>query len=156
MVFSFAYEAYEGSFPDFVLENLSRGVVLLSYRTDACAACDRMEPIIASLFNLTSLDELLTTSKFDGVNVTLIHINLDHAEEELRNSYNVYNILGDRGGVPMFSIITYGRDRGVVKPAYATGYGFLGKPTPEQGKDILKQMIEKGIDLYIQNRPLVD
>ncbi|MCD6469026.1 MAG: hypothetical protein J7L32_06970 [Thermoplasmata archaeon] len=153
-VLSFSFEtANNEPFPDFVLENLSKGVVLLHYRTDACAACDQMDPMVASLFNLTSLEEnyLVVTSRFNGVNVTLIHINLDHVNENLKRSYKVYNILGDNGGVPMFSLITFGYDRGTVKPAYATGYGFLGEKTPMQGKEVLKQLIEEGVDMYIQN-----
>lgn len=154
MVLKFSFETANGEpFPGFVLENLSKGPVLLHYRTDACAACDQMDPMVASLFNLSSLDEdyLLTISKFNGVNVTLIHINLDHVEKKLRNSFDVYNVRGKNGGVPMFSLVTLGYDRGVVKPAYATGYSFLEKPTPEQGKKVLKQLIEEGVNMYVQN-----
>ncbi|HEC94479.1 MAG TPA: hypothetical protein ENI45_00760 [Thermoplasmatales archaeon] len=150
----FSFETANGEqHPSFVLENLSEGPVLLHYRTDACQACDRMDPMVASLFNLTSLDEdyLLTKSKFNGVNVTLIHINLDHVEKKLRDSFDVYNILGENGGVPMFSLITLGYDRGTVQPAYATGYSFLGKSTPEQGKIVLKQLIDESVNMYIQN-----
>ena len=140
-------------FPGFVLENLSRGVVFLHYRKDACAACDKMDPMVASLFNLTSLDEnyLLTVSKLNDVNVTLIHINLDHVSGEVRSSYDIYNILRENGGVPMYTLVTLGYDRGKVKPAYATGYSFLAKPTPEEGKRVLKELIDESVNMFIQN-----
>jgi len=153
-VLNFSFEtANNQPFPDFVLENLSRGPVLLHYRTDACVACDRMDPMVASLFHLSSLDEdfLVTVSEFNGINVTLIHINLDHASEQFRKSYDIYNILGDNGGVPMFVMITLKYDGIGVRPAYATGYGFLGESTPEGGKQILKKLIEESIAMYVQN-----
>ena len=51
----------------------------------------------------------------------------------------------------MFVMVTLKYDGIGVRPAYATGYGFLGESTPEGGKQILKKLIEESIAMYVQN-----
>ena len=39
--------------PDFVMNNLTEGVVFLHYSEDACPGCDIMLPIVQDLFNVS-------------------------------------------------------------------------------------------------------
>lgn len=138
--------------PDFVTENLSSGVVFLAYREDVCAACDVMEPFVQELFEVhfEKEDTVITSSTFNGVNVTLIHISFDHSPQYLVDSYHVYDN-AHIGGVPMFTVISYGYNRGFIEPKYATGYGTLNAEIAEEQKQAVETMILDGVRLYHQN-----
>ncbi len=139
--------------PQFVLENLSKGPVFLHYRTDVCAACDDMEPVLRDIFNVSYdiTEEFDKTILFGDTSVTFIHINLDHASEEKRNSFHIYD-KDNINGVPMFTIVTLGYDSAFVKPYYATGYGFLGQENPEDAGLVIQDMIDDASTTYHQNR----
>jgi len=137
---------------NFVLEDLTKGPIFLAYREDVCAACDIMEPVIQDIFEVEfeKEDTLSKTVLFGDINVTFYHINIDHATEEQKQSrliYDQHNI----GGVPMFTIATYGYERGFVKPYYATTYGTLNLDNNEDRKVKLLEIIQDGIDLYKEN-----
>jgi len=138
--------------PLFVLENLTIGPVFLRYRDDVCSACDQMEPVIKEIFGVTySIEEqFYKTLKFNEANVTFIHINLDHTGQEEGSSFGVYD-KDHMNGVPMFTVVTIGYDHGLVKPYYTTAYGTLGKNRNEDRKEILTQIVEDGISIYMQN-----
>jgi hypothetical protein len=139
--------------PQFVLENLSKGPVFLHYRTDVCAACDDMEPVLRDVFNVSYdiTEEFYKTIIFGDTNVTFIHINLDHTSENKRNSFHIYD-KDNINGVPMFTIVTLGYDSAFVKPYYATGYGFLGQDNPDDAGLVIMDMIDDASTIYHQNR----
>lgn len=139
--------------PQFVLENLSKGPVFLHYRTDVCAACDDMEPVLRDVFNVSYdiTEEFYKTIIFGDTNVTFIHINLDHTSETKKNSFQIYD-KDNINGVPMFTIVTLGYHPAFVKPYYATGYGFLGQDNPEDAGLVIKDMIDDASTTYHQNR----
>lgn len=139
--------------PQFVLENLSKGPVFLHYRTDVCAACDDMEPVLRDVFNVNYgiTEEFYKTIIFGDTNVTFIHINLDHTSETKKNSFQIYD-KDNINGVPMFTIVTLGYHPAFVKPYYATGYGFLGQDNPEDAGLVIKDMIDDASTTYHQNR----
>ena len=139
--------------PDFVLENLAKGPVLIAYRKDVCEACDEMEPLLQDIFGLTfeKEDVFFENVNFDGTNVTFLHINIDHSSEVLRKSMHVYD-KDNINGVPMFTLITlnYNYD-GIVIPYYSTLYGKLGLTHDEEIKTFLTDIIKDGITLYNDN-----
>lgn len=149
----FEFETVKGEmFPSFILENLSRGPVFLHFRVDVCTACDEMDPVIGKIFDVDDINRpfLIKIKEFSGVEVTLIHVNLDHIHN-FRDIYKTFDIK-KQNGVPMYVIITLGYDRGTVKPCYATGYGFLGKKSPKEAGETLFKLIEDSVDLYKRNR----
>ena len=110
----------------FVLDALNEGPVFIAYREDVCISCDEMEPILHDIFSVyfEKEDTFSEIASFDNSNVTFIHINIDHANTEQKESRFIY----DKeyiGGVPQFTIITLGYDHGFIKPYYATIYGKL-------------------------------
>ena len=153
-VLEFRFETVDGKdFPEFILENLSKGPVFLHFRIDVCPGCDEMDPVIKKIFDVDDVEKpfLVKTKNFSGVGVTLVHINLDHVDSTFKDVYESFNILKDEA-VPMYTIVTLGYDRGVVKPCYATGYSFLGKNSPVEAKKVLIEMIKNAVDLYERNR----
>ena len=142
--------------PDFIIDNLTKkGPVFLSFRTDVCAYCDHMEPLIKEIFNLEfeKEDVFSVTVDFNGTDVTFMHINNDHATGELKDLQPFYDIDGDNA-IPMFTTITLGYDHGIFKPFYNTVYGILGSDyTDEQRIEVLTNIIVDGIELYNENRP---
>lgn len=142
--------------PDFIIDNLTKkGPVFLAFRTDVCNYCDDMEPLLMEIFNLTfkKEDVFYETVDFNGSDVTFVHINKDHATGELKDLQPFYDIDGDNA-IPMFTTITLGYDRGIVKPFYNTVYGILGSDyTDEQRIEVLTNIILDSIELYNENRP---
>ena len=111
-----------------------------------------MEPFIQEIFDIhfEKEDTVMKTIVQNGINVTLIHISFDHSPQQLVDLYPYYDQYSI-GGVPMFTTITYGYNRGTVMPTYATGYGTLQGETSEEQLHALENMIEEGILLYQQN-----
>lgn len=148
---NFTFEtANEKPHPDFVLENLTKGPVFLTFRTNVCDYCDDMEPLLMDIFGLEfeKQDVFYETVSFKNSNVTFIHINKDHSSVVLRESHDIYDVRGDRS-VPMFVMITYGYDRGIIKPYYYTEYGIIDITfTDEQRIQEFERIISNGIDLY--------
>ena len=138
--------------PAFVLENLTRSPMFLFFSEDACQACDIMEPVIKQLFSVDfeKTELFYETVSFNGANITVVYMNIDHAPAEYRASlarYDKENI----SGLPMFTLITLGYDHGVVRPYYASVYGTLDPDTDEERKTLLTKIVLDGIDLYTQN-----
>ncbi len=149
----FTFETANGqNHQEFILDNLSKGPVFLTYRTDACEACDVMEPIVQDIFGVHFEKEetVIKTVSFDDTNVTFIHINLDHSTQELYDSFSIYD-KDHVNGVPMFTLITLGYERGFINPYYGSVYGILNIHNDEDRKEFLLNMISDGISLYNEN-----
>jgi thiol-disulfide isomerase/thioredoxin len=150
----FVFETANGeNHPEFVLENLTKGPLFIEYRSDVCAACDIMAPIIKEIFHLSfeKEDTLYKLVNYNGTDVNFYHINLDHASKIQKDSFPIYD-KDHRQGVPMFVIITVKYDRGIIKPCYTAAYGTLGLDKDEERRDMITDMIEDGIKLYGQNQ----
>ena len=149
---AFTFETANGKdHPLFVQENLSNGPVFMEFRQDVCEACDEMAPLIKEIFDLEFEKEetFFELVHLNSANVTFMHINLDHASEELKASFACYD-KDDIGGVPMFTLVSYGYDRGFIKPIYTTTYGKLSLQNDQERKDLLLTIIQDGINLYEQ------
>ena len=149
----FVFEMANGEdHPEFVLENLTKGPLFIEYRSDVCAACDEMAPIVKDIFKLSFEKEetLYELVNYNGSNVYFYHINLDHASKIQEDSFPMYD-KDRRTGVPMFVVITVKYDRGTIKPCYTAAYGTLGLDTDEERRNLLVDMIDDGIKLYEQN-----
>ncbi|MEM0492841.1 MAG: hypothetical protein QXS02_02650 [Candidatus Thermoplasmatota archaeon] len=141
------------SHPQFVLENLTYGPVFLMYSQDICEACDKMQPVIQELFNVSysKEDNFYSKVKIDNFNLTYIYINIDHTTSEKKLSQMIYDKDNIRG-VPMFTIITLGNDHGTVKPYYTSVYGTLNLPTSEKRSAFIYELLKQSINIYYQNK----
>jgi len=152
----FTFDTYQDrSHPDFVLENLSEGPVLIAYRTDVCEFCDVMDEILKDIFdvNYTVEDGVVVKIKeFNNLTVTFIHINNDRAEDKYKNSQNVYMKDVFEDSVPMFTMITVGYNRGLIEEYYATAYGTLQENSYNERKNSMFNLINDGIRLYEENK----
>ena len=139
--------------PEFVLKNLTTGPIFIEYRTDVCAACDDMAPIVKEIFHVSfeKTDTLYKLVDYNGSTVHFYHINLDHATQEQKDSFPTYD-KDHRQGVPMFVIITVKYHRGIIEPCYTAAYGTVGQATEEGRKQLLEDMIDDGLNLYEQNK----
>lgn len=134
--------------PSFVMENLSKGILFFHFRIDSCKSCDKLDKELSSVFdcNLEGVNYLVVKREFYGINVTFIHINLDHVGEDKRQLYSLFNTMGEKGGVPMISIVTMGLKEGKANPCYATLYGY-------QSKEKILRFIKKGVETYMRSNP---
>ncbi len=149
----FTFETADGEpHPDFVLENLTKGVVFLHYSEDACPGCDIMYPIIQDLFNITfgKKDTIHEIISFEDSDVAYFYTNVDHTSEEIKNSLPTYD-KEHISGLPMFAIITLGYDKGIIRPYYTTIYGTLGLDSDEDRFAFLTELMQDSIDIYNQN-----
>jgi hypothetical protein len=149
----FIFETANGeSHPDFIIENLTKGVIFLHYSEDACPGCDIMYPIIKDLFNVEfgKEDMVYKITNFKGNSIPYYYINLDHTNELLRKSFFIYD-KDNVKGLPMFSIITLGYDNGIIKPYYTTLYGTLNLDDDIDRLNYLIDLLEQSIDIYSQN-----
>lgn len=138
--------------PGFVLENLSKGLVFLHFSEDVCAACEVMLPVINQFFGVSfeKTDPFTETIDFMGATVTIIYINIDHRPKYLNDAFYVYD-KENIGGLPMFTVISLGYDRGIVKPYYTTLYGKFALDTNEERLDFITNVFSDAIDIYQQN-----
>ena len=149
----FVFETGNGEdHPDFVLENLTSGILFIEYRSDVCTACDIMAPIIKDIFNLhfEKEDTLYELVDYNGSNVHFYHINLDHATEIQEDSFPIYD-KDNRMGVPMFVVITVKYNRGIIDPCYTAAYGTLGLDSEGERRGFITDMLDDGLKLYEQN-----
>ena len=149
----FVFETTNGAeHPKFVLENLTTGILFIEYRSDVCKACDDMAPIIKDIFDLSfeKEDTIYERLNYSGSIVNFYHLNLDHATPIQIDSFYAYD-KDQRGGVPMFVVITVKYDRGIIKPCFTSAYGTLGLDTDPERKDFVLAMLDDGINLYEQN-----
>jgi hypothetical protein len=153
----FTFETATGeSHPDFILENLSTGIVFLHYSKDACAGCDVMLPTIQDLFSVNYGKEDMFQKQLE-INESTIHyyyINIDHTTEEKEITFPIY----DKDfieGLPMFTIVTLFYDHGTIKPYYTSLYGTLGpeNDTHEKRYNYLTDLINYTIGLWNENLP---
>jgi len=141
--------------PDFIIEDLKEGPVFLSFRTDVCEYCDDMEPLIMEIFNISFEKEDVFSEPlyFNDEKISFYHINKDHANQDLKTLQPFYDIDGDNA-VPMFTIITLGYDKGIIKPQFITFYGILEITyTDEQRIDEITNHVVDSLKLYSENRP---
>jgi hypothetical protein len=157
--------ANKASHPDFILENLSKGPVILDYRITFCPGCNILEEsILSKVFNYTFRDpltypddpDLLYVEKeFGNTTVTFIHIHTgDETSKDVPidgisdKSRNVYDIVGDEGN-PMLVFITYGYNHGFIEPYYCTLYGI-------ETEEELLGLIYESINLYNEHKVAAD
>jgi hypothetical protein len=114
-----------------------------------------MDPVLEDIFEVeyTVQDPIVVKKMdFDGTIVTFIHVNKDLVSDELKKSQEVYMKEAFKTSVPMFTLVTIRYNRGVsIDPYYATAYGVLEKDTFAERKNVLLDIINNGIDLYIEN-----
>ncbi|MFO7677434.1 MAG: hypothetical protein R6V50_03510 [Thermoplasmatota archaeon] len=156
-VSEFTFETVENiAHPKFILENLSKGgPVFIFYSGDACSGCDIMYPVIKELLSVEfdkqeMFDE---TISYEGANVSYIYINIHHTTDELKESQYIYD-KDFIAGIPMFTIITLGYDKGVVRPKYTTIYGTLASfdHTTDEGRLLfLQNLLQESIYMYQDN-----
>ena len=129
----FIFETANGEpHPDFVINNLTKGVVFLHYSEDACMGCDIMYPIIKDLFNIEfgKEDMVYNITFFENNLIPYYYINIDHTNQLYRDSFFIYD-KDNVKGLPMFTIVTLGYDKGIIKPYYTTLYGTLNLDNDE-------------------------
>ena len=138
--------------PDFVLDNLTKGPVFLHYSEKACPGCDIMYPIIKQFFNVEfeKNEMFYEMVNYENSSVSYIYTNIDYSSEEIRDSLPIYD--KDRiHGLPMFSVVTLGYDRGTIRPYYTSVYGTLGFDNDEERISLLTELMQESIDMYNQN-----
>jgi hypothetical protein len=149
----FIFDTSDGQpHPDFIIENLTQGVVFLHFSEDACAGCDIMYPLIMEIFSIDfeKEDMVYEIAKFEDFNFSYYYINLDHTNDVMRNTFPIYD-KDNIKGLPMFTIITLGYDKGIIKPYYTTLYGTLNLDNDPDRLDFLRELLRQSIDIYIQN-----
>ena len=140
--------------PDYILKNLSEiGPVFLAFRQDVCSACEIMEPLLMEMFDLEfgKKELFYQIIDYNGDNFAFYHINIDDPYEKETEGFYIYD-KDQRGGVPMFVLITLGNNSGVVQPYYITAYSTLGKETEKERAAYFYEMISTGIDFYKKNK----
>ena len=153
----FTFEtAGDASHPEFVLENLSQGPVVLFYSGDACAACDVMYPIIKQLLSVEfgKQDIFFEQVIFEDTQISYIYVNIHHTTEELKESQSIYD-KDAISGIPMFTVVTLGYDNGLVRPKYTSLYGTLtslGSSTDAERLTFLQDVLRDSINMYNDNK----
>lgn len=142
------------SHPDYVLDNLSSGIVFLHYSEDACPGCDIMLPVVQDLFSLDfeKKDEISTNITYKNQQISYFYTNIDHTTEQRSESFKIYDAQ-DIKGMPQFTIVTLGYYSGIIKPKYVTVYGTLGVDTDEKRIQMLEDLINDAFTLWNENIP---
>ncbi len=142
------------SHPDYVLDNLSSGIVFLHYSEDACPGCDIMLPVVQKLFSLDfeKKDEISTNIIYKNQQISYFYTNIDHTTEQRSDSFKIYDAQ-DIKGMPQFTIVTLGYYSGIIKPKYVTVYGTLGVDTDEKRTQMLQDLINDAFTLWNENIP---
>jgi len=141
--------------PDFILENLSNGPVLLDYRITFCPGCNHLEENILSFVLNYSYpsDELFYFHKeFKNTKLNFIHITTDVFPKgsEYEQSRHVYDFIGDEAN-PMLVFITYGYNHGFIEPMYLTLYDVGSGDYINDKQNVRKELNEfiiESVDLY--------
>jgi len=138
--------------PDFVLENILDGIVFLHYSAVACHGCDIIDPVIKDFFMVEHGTEemFFDIVTFEDSEMAYYYNNVDHTTQEMRDSYEVYDV-GGQGARPMITIITLKYDRGIVKPYFTSVYGTFGD-TDEERVEFLIETLQDSIKLYNEFR----
>jgi hypothetical protein len=142
------------SHPPFVLENLSEGIVFLHFSEDACPGCDIMYPVIKDLFSIDfEKDEMYSTIlSYKNETIAYFYTNIDHASTQRSDALGIYD-QRDLKGLPMFTIVSLGYDKGIIRPYYTSLYGTLGFDTNPDRLQFLQTTLQESIELYEENRP---
>jgi hypothetical protein len=148
----FVFDTANGkAHPNFVVENLTIGPVFLHFSEDVCHGCEVMQPVLEKFFNVSfeKTDSVYEVKNIQDTSIVYIYINIDHTSQYLRDSLYIYD-KDNVQGLPMFSLISLGYDRGIVKPYYTSLYGTL-KDTDQERLDVLSVLLQEGIGIYEQN-----
>lgn len=142
--------------PDFVLENLSYGPVLLHFSQDACEGCDEMLPVFQKYFDISFEKEEQVFQRFNLHNSTItyiyIYIDNDSVSKRMRNSWKIYD-KDQIGGMPLFVFITKEyHHSGDIKPFYTTLYGSF-KQNEKDRLQYLDKLIVETMRIYDRNKP---
>lgn len=172
----YRFETADGNpHPDFIIENLSKGPIVLDYRITFCTGCNELEEFVLSeIFNYTFRDpltysddpDLLTVNKeFKNTNVTFFHFHTGDLTSKdvpidgvFDKSRNVYDIVGDEGN-PMIVFITYGYHHGSIEPYYCTLYEIGSgdyENNPEEIKEEFLELLFESIELYNEHKKAID
>ena len=146
----FVFDTTDGiPHPDFVLENLTKGVVFIGIREDICDGCDIMDSVLENLFDVEfgKEDTVYKIRNFDGTNVIFIHVSLDHSPTYLKDSFKTYD-KDHIVGVPMFAVISLGVKNNETIPYYTTAYSTLNKNNFLDRTDSLQDVIDEAIVYY--------
>lgn len=140
--------------PAFVLDNITDGIVFLHFSEDACPGCDIMLPIVQNLFSVEYEKEDMFSTKvnYDNQSIVYLYTNIDHATSIRADALETYD-QKQLKGLPMFTVVTLGYEKGIIKPYYASVYGTLGLDTDQQRETFLEDILQDSIDLYNENRP---
>jgi hypothetical protein len=151
----FTFEtATDEDHPNFIIENLTEGIVFLHFSGDACHACEVMHPVIEEIFNITFSEQDMLYKRLQYQNITLNYYftNIDHAVDYRIKSFFTYD-KEHIEGLPMFTIMTINYDRGIVKPYYTSLYGILNLDTNEERLAFLQDVLDDSIQLWNENIP---
>ncbi len=140
--------------PDFIIDNLSTGIIFIHYSEDACPGCDIMHPIVEQLLNISFGKEEMVYKeiKFENATIHYYYTNIDHSTPERKQWIKIYD-KDHVGGLPMFTIITLGYNNGLIEPYYTTLYGTLGLDNDKARLDFLREILYESIELYNENLP---
>lgn len=151
--------ANNASHPDYVINNLSSGIVFLHYSEDACPGCDIMYPIIKDVLGVEFDKEGVHSTQitYETGNISYFYTNLDskNATPALTDPFETYDIQ-DVNGLPMFTIISLGYDSGVIKPKFVTLYGTLGLDTDQKRFTMIESVVDDAFTLWNENIPGYD
>ena len=151
-IVDFVFDTANGKVhPEFLIENLTIGPVFLHFSEDVCHGCEVMHPVIEEFFNISfeKTDSVYEVKKIQNTSIVYFYINIDHTTQDLRNSLYIYD-KDNVQGLPMFTLISLGYDKGIVKPYYTSVYGTL-KDTDQERLDFLSSILQEGIEIYEQN-----
>ncbi len=146
--------ANDQAHPSFVLDNISEGIVFLHFSEDACPGCDIMLPIIQDLFSVDygKEDMYSTALSYQNTSIAYFYTNIDHATDERADALYIYDQKHIKG-LPMFTVVSLGYDKGIIKPYYTSVYGTLGRDNDSDRRAFIETILQDSIDLYDENRP---
>lgn len=147
----------DAAHPSYILENLSSGIVFLHFSEDACPGCDIMYPVVKNLLGIDFGKEDLVSKHvtYKSANMTYFYTNIDHAPLFRSEAFFIYDIRSIRG-LPMFTIVTLGYDKGIIRPILTSLYGTLGEDTFEKQSQVLADVLDDAMTLWDENIPGYD
>ncbi len=154
-IVEFTFETVDDTaHPDYVLDNLSSGIVVLHFSEDACPGCDIMYPVMKDLLSV-DFDKggvYLTQIRYESENISYFYTNIDSekATSERTDPFETYDIQ-DVNGLPMFVIVTLGYDKGIIKPKFTTLYATLGLESDEKRLELLEEVLDDAFILWNEN-----
>lgn len=143
--------------PFYVLDNITEGIVFLHFSEDACPGCDVMLPVVQNLFNVSYEKEDMFSKilSYNNHTIAYFYTNIDHATDQRADALEIYD-QKQLKGLPMFTVVSLGYEKGIVNPYYASVYGTLGLDNNPDRTDLFENILQDSIDLYDENRPGYD